>query len=71
MEDKKIKTLIVIEKELTNRVRLMKNATINIKVALYNQDYKALDVIGDNYSKKLDEMQRMLNTMDKILKELE
>lgn len=71
MEDKKIKTLIVIEKELTNRVRLMKNATINIKVALYNQDYKALDVIGDNYSKKLDEMTKMLNTMDKILKELE
>ena len=68
---KKIKTLSVIEKELKKRVGLMKNSTINIKIALSNTDTKALGVVADDYTKKLNEMNRMLETMEKILEEIE
>jgi hypothetical protein len=68
--NKKIKTLTVIEKELRNRVKLMKNATINIKIALHNGDTQALGVVTDRYTARLDEMERMLATMDKILSEI-
>ena len=73
MKDKdkqRIKTLKVIETELNSRVKRMKTSTINIKIALSNGDTKALGVVADEYTKRLDEMDRMVLTMDKILFEI-
>ena len=66
----KIQTLRVIETELKRRIKAMKTSTINIKIALSNGDTKALGVVTDDYTKRLDEMSRMVLTMDKILFEI-
>ena len=66
----KIQTLRVIETELKRRIKAMKTSTINIKIALSNGDTKALGVVADDYTKRLDEMSRMVLTMDKILFEI-
>ena len=66
----KIQTLRVIETELKRRIKAMKTATINIKIALSNGDTKTLGVVADDYTKRLDEMDRMVLTMDKILFEI-
>ena len=71
MIEKKIKTLKVIEKELHKRLKRMKTSTINIKIALSNNDTKALGTVADDYTRAIDENMRMLLTMDKILNELE
>lgn len=63
----KIQTLRVIETELKRRIKAMKTATINIKIALSKGDTKTLGVVADDYTKRLDEMDRMVLTMDKIL----
>ena len=66
----KIQTLRVIETELKRRIKAMKTSTINIKIALSNGDTKALGVVADDYTKRLDEMSRLVLTMDKILFEI-
>ena len=66
----KIQTLRVIETELKRRIKAMKTSTINIKIALSNGDTKALGVVTDDYTKRLDEMSRLVLTMDKILFEI-
>ena len=66
----KIKTLKVIETELNSRIKRMKTSTINISISIANNDTKSLGVVAKNYSQKLDEMSRMLKTMDKLLSEL-
>lgn len=71
MNQKKIKTLQVIEKELHKRLKRMKTSTINIKIALSNNDIKALGTVADDYTRALDENMRMLLTMEKLLNELE
>lgn len=71
MNQKKIKTLQVIEKELHKRLKRMKTSTINIKIALSNNDTKALGTVADDYTRAIDENMRMLFTMDKLLSELE
>ena len=71
MDINKVKTLRVIEKELHKRLKRMKTSTINIKVALCNNDTKALGVVADEYTKSINENMRMLETMDKMLNELE
>ena len=71
MNQKKIKTLKVIEKELHKRLKRMKTSTINIKIALSNNDTKALGTVADDYTRAIDENMRMLLIMEKILNELE
>ncbi len=71
MNQKKIKTLKVIEKELHKRLKRMKTSTINIKIVLSNNDTKALGVVADDYTKAIDENMRMLATMEKILADIE
>ena len=66
----KIQTLRVIETELKRRIKAMKTATINIKIALSNGDTNTLGVVADDYAKRLDELDRMVLTMDKILFEI-
>ena len=66
----KLKTLKVIEVELTRRIKSMKTSTINISISLENNDTKSLGVVTKDYTKKLDEMNKMLLTMDKLLSEL-
>ena len=66
----RIKTLKVIETELNSRINRMKTSTINISISIANSDVKSLGVVAKDYSQKLDEMARMLTTMDKLLSEL-
>ena len=66
----RIKTLKVIETELNNRIKRMKTSTINISISIANNDTKSLGVVAKDYSQKLDEMSRMLSTMDRLLSEL-
>ena len=68
---KRIKTLKVIEKELHKRLKRMKTSTINIKIAISNNDTKALGTVADDYTRAIDENMRMLLIMEKILNELE
>ena len=69
-DKQRIKTLKVIETELNSRIKRMKTSTINISISIANNDTKSLGVVAKDYSQKLDEMSRMLLTMDKILSEL-
>ena len=71
MIKKKLQTLKTIETELNRRLKRMKTSTINIKIALSNNDTKALGVVADNYTKSIDENMRMLTTMEKILADIE
>jgi hypothetical protein len=71
MINKKLQTLKVIEKELNLRLKRMKTSTINIKIALSNNDTKALKVVADDYTKAIDENMRMLSTMGKLLEDIE
>ena len=68
---KRIKTLKVIEKELHKRLKRMKTSTINIKIAISNNDTKALGTVADDYTRAIDGNMRMLLIMEKILNELE
>lgn len=65
MIKKKIQTLKTIETELNRRLKRMKTSTINIKIALSNNDTKALGVVANDYTKSIDENMRMLATMEK------
>jgi hypothetical protein len=71
MIKKKLQTLKTIETELNRRLKRMKTSTINIKIALSNNDTKALGVVADDYTKVIDENMRMLSTMDRILADIE
>lgn len=71
MIKKKLQTLKTIETELNRRLKRMKTSTINIKIALSNNDTKALGVVADDYTKSIDENMRMLATMEKILADIE
>ena len=56
----KMKTIGVIETELGKRLERIRKNTINIKIAVVNDDTKALGVIADNYSKSIEENLKML-----------
>lgn len=71
MIKKKIQTLKTIETELNRRLKRMKTSTINIKIALSNNDTKALGVVAEDYTKSIDENMRMLAMMEKILADIE
>lgn len=49
----------------------MKTSTINIKIALSNNDTKALGVVAEDYTKSIDENMRMLAMMEKMLDDIE
>lgn len=71
MIKKKIQTLKTIETELNRRLKRMKTSTINIKIALSNNDTKALGVVAEDYTKSIDENMRMLAMMEKMLDDIE
>ena len=66
----KLKTIGVIEAELGKRLERIRKNTINIKIAVVNDDTKALGVIADNYNKSIEENLKMLKTLGKILAEI-
>ena len=71
MIKKKLQTLRTIETELSRRLKRMKTSTINIKIALSNNDTEALGTVADDYTKAIDENMRMLLTMENILDDIE
>ena len=71
MIKKKLQTLRTIETELSRRLKRMKTSTINIKIALSNNDTKALGTVADYYTKVIDENLRILLTMEKMLDDIE
>lgn len=66
----KLKTISVIETELGKRLERIRKSTINIKIAVVNDDTKALGTISDNYSKSIEENLKMLKTLEKLLVEI-
>ena len=71
MIKKKLQTLRTIETELSRRLKRMKTSTINIKIALSNNDTKALGIVADDYTKAIDENMRMLLMLEKMLDDVE
>ena len=66
----KLKTIGVIEAELGKRLERIRKNTINIKIAVVNDDTKALGVIADNYNKSIEENLKMLKTLENLLAEI-
>ena len=51
MLNKKLNTISTVCDNLHKRLRMAKNKTINVQIAVANGDSKALGVVAENYTK--------------------
>ena len=69
--EKKLKTMQVIEKELCQRIKLGKNKTINVGIAVANRSWESMDTIAKSYVQDFQELNRMVETLSKLTKDME
>ena len=70
MSNKKLNTISTVCDNLHKRLRMAKNKTINVQIAVANGDIKALGVVVENYTKDFEELDRMIKAIEKMVEEI-
>lgn len=66
----KVHSMQVINKKLHERLKMMRNKTINLKISVSNNCTASLGVIADDYVQDIAEQDRMLKTLDKLANDI-
>ena len=68
--NKKLQSIKVINTEYARRIKYGKTKTINIEINITNGSMEGLKTIAKDYEKDFKEMERMNDTINKLLSDI-
>ena len=68
--NKKLQSIRVINTEYARRIKYGKTKTINIEINIANGSMEGLKTIAKDYEKDFKEMERMNDTINKLLSDI-